>query len=51
MICQIFTGSSVAAVLQKTSHLPRGLRFLRNAGISTAGAAGLSLALGAALKQ
>lgn len=47
--CQVSTGSSVTAVSQNTAHLPRGLRFLRKAGISTAGAAGLSLALGAAL--
>lgn len=46
---QVFTGSSVSAALQNSAHFPRVLRFLRKAGISTDGAAGLSLALDVAL--
>lgn len=42
-------GSSVSAALHNIAHFPRVLRFLRKAGISTAGAAGLSLALDVAL--
>lgn len=49
MRLEVFIGSSVIAALQRSAHLPRVLRFLRNAGISTAGAAGLSLALDVAL--